>query len=81
MSKDQFTFLIIPEITDAEFNNPKRYNVYRQYDYEIVVAVVSYDWDGTGFRIRYNVDLPRPEQDRLVEEAKTLGRWLFKPDL
>lgn len=81
MSEDQFTFFIIPEITDTEFINPKRYNVYRKYDYELIVAVVSYEWDGTGFRIRYNVDLPRTEQDQLVEEAKTLGRWLFKPDL
>lgn len=81
MEQDQFTFFIIPEVPDADFKNPKRYNVYRKNDYELIVAIASYDWDGVGFRIRYNVDLPRAEQDKLIEEAKTLGRWLFKPDL
>lgn len=81
MPQDKFTFFIIPEVQDPEFKNPKRYKVFRKYDYEVLVAIVSYDWEGTGFRIRFENDLTELEKDQLISEAKTLGRWLFKPDL
>lgn len=80
MAEDLFSFFIVPETPDLDFKNPKRYTVFRKFSDELI-AIVSYDWNGDGFRIRYEVDLPRWEQDQLVAEAKTLGRWLFKPDL